>query len=50
MDSLWLAEDTRVGWPCIWIIKRVPRVARVEREVGISTREAMRVVRAILTA
>ena len=49
-DKLCLERDTRVEWICTLPRGKEPRVAKEVEEVEISTREAMRVVGATLTA
>ena len=49
-DPLCLERDTRVEWICTLPQGKEPRVAKEEGEVEVSTREAMRVVGATLTA
>ena len=50
VDKQCLERDTRVEWICSVPQGKEPRVAKEEGEVEVSTREAMRVVGATLTA
>ena len=50
VDNQCLERDTRVAWICTLPQRKEPRVAKEEGEVEVSTREAMRVVGATLTA
>ena len=49
-DQVCVERDTRVEWICTWPQEKEPRVAKEVGEVVISTRKAMRVVGATLTA
>ena len=48
--QLYRGRDTRVEWICTLPRGKEPRVAKVGGEVEVSTREAMGVVGATLTA